>query len=204
MRSPLLFALFAAATFAADVSVSVGIGPSTDSVSLPNGTSLGISSSPTVLFDASKKLFGIGPASIGLDLPLAFGGSTNALLSAINGGVSAYADHLQFALTPGLKARLGLPFLTPWVSFGVGTARLSQAGAVLSPSGGANQTGNSWRLAFSPAGGIDIKPLPFVFFRGEIRSYMFTTPDAVFTGIDPFKGNWRGNLLFLAGVGVRF
>jgi hypothetical protein len=205
MRNFLFMILIAGAGLAADLSVSVGIGPSTNSVQIPSGTFSGPSSGATVLFDASKRLFGIGPASIGPDLALAFGGSTNAQLSASSGVVSAYADHVQFALTPGLKARVGLGLLSPWVSFGVGTARLSEAGTSI-PSFGApvTQAGNAWRLAYSPAGGIDIRPLPFIFFRGEIRSYIFKTPEQALAGINPFKGNWRGNLLFLAGVGIRF
>lgn len=111
-----------------------------------------------MLVDGSKNIFGFGPASIGVDVPLAFGGPTNAQLSLANGAVAASANHLQFAFTPGLKARVGVPLLSPWVSF-----------------------------------------------RGEVRSYVFRTPSQVMASrIDPFKGNWRSDLLFLAGVGVRF
>jgi hypothetical protein len=47
--------------------------------------------------------------------------------------------------------------------------------------------------------------LPFIFFRGEVRSYVYRTPEQLLTtGINPFKGNWQSNLLFLAGVGLRF
>ena len=206
MRGLIAFLMIAGSTLAADVAVSVGIGPSSASVSTPNGTFSGASSTATVLVDGSKKIFGIGPASIALDVPLAFGGPANAQLSVTSGAVVASADHMQFAITPGLKARVGVPLLSPWVSFGVGGARLQEAGTFIpSSSAATSQSGNHWAVALSPAGGIDVKPLPFIFFRGEVRSYVFRTPGQVLaSGIDPFKGNWRSNLLFLAGVGVRF
>ena len=206
MRTILIVLLMPFAAWAADVAVSVGIGPSTASVNTPNGTFSGASSTATVLVDGSTKIIGIGPASISLDVPLAFGGPSNAQVSAANTGVVAYADHMQFALTPGLKARFGLGLLSPWVSFGAGTARLEQAGTSTPPYSSATAlTNNKWALALSPAVGIDVKPLPFVFFRGEIRSYVFRTPEQLFTtGINPFQGNWRNNILFLAGVGLTF
>lgn len=206
MRTSFLLLLLVNSAFAADIAVSVGTGPSTASVRSPTGTFSGSGSTATVLVDGSVKIIGIGPASISLDVPLAFGGPGNATVSATSGSVLAYADHLQYALTPGLKARFGLGLLTPWVSFGMGPARLQQAGVLTGLGTTVSALGSDqWRLALSPAGGVDIKPLPILFFRGEIRSYVYRTPEQVFnTGINPFTGSWRNNLLFLGGVGLRF
>lgn len=205
MRSLIAFLICAASGLAADVALSIGVGPSSASVSTPSGTFSGASSTATVLVDASKKIFGIGPASLALDAPLAFGGPTNAQVSVSSGAVAASASHLQFAFTPGVKARVGIPLLSPWASFGIGGARLQQAATLVSITGAPSQASNRWALALSPAAGIDVKPIPFIFFRGEVRSYVFRTPEQLLaTGIDPFKGNWRSNLLFLAGVGLRF
>jgi hypothetical protein len=206
MRIIFLALLVTVSALAADIAASVGIGPSTSSVNVGNGAFSGASSTATVLIDGSVKAFGIGPASILLDVPLAIGGPSNAQVSASNTGVVAYADHMQFAITPGLKGRFNLGLIAPWVSFGVGGARLDQAATYIPPYTAATaQTSNKWSFVLSPAGGIDIKPLPFLFFRGEVRSYVYRTPEQLLTtGINPFKGNWQSNLVFLAGVGLRF
>jgi hypothetical protein len=207
MRISLLLVLMASHMVAADIAVSVGTGPSTASVLTPTGTFSGSGSAATVLVDGSFKIIGFGPASISLDVPVAFGGPSNATVSTTNGAVLAYADRLQYAITPGLKARFGLGLLSPWVSFGVGPARLQQSGTftTLGATSASTRAADEWKLALSPAGGIDIKPLPFIFFRGEVRSYVFRTPEQVFnTGIIPSNAGWRNNMLFLAGVGLRF
>src|SRR5450759_4159803 len=97
MRIIFLALLITVSALAADIAASVGIGPSTSSVNTGNGTFSGASSTATVLIDGAVKAFGIGPASILLDVPLAIGGPSNAQVSASNTGVVAYADHMQFA-----------------------------------------------------------------------------------------------------------
>ena len=203
---PFLVCLFlTGSAFAADVSIGVGIGPSTASVRVPTGIFSGESSTATVLVDGAAKLIGFGPLSLQLDVPLAFGGPAQANVVASSGGAAAYAERMQFALTPGLKARVGLGLLSPWVSFGVGTARFSQAAAGF-PSFGSvvNASSDRWALALSPAGGLDIRPLPILLLRAEIRSYTYKNPSDVLSGFSAFQPNWRSNLLFIGSVGVRF
>lgn len=206
MRTSFLLAIFATQMFAAEIAVSVGTGPATSSVLTPTGTFSGSGSAATILIDGAAKIIGFGPVSLSVDVPVAFGGPSNATVSTTNGSVLAYAEHLQLAVTPGVKARFNLGLVSPWASFGAGVARLEQAGSFASLGAiGLTRANTDWRLALSPAGGIDIKPLPFIFFRGEIRSYVFRTPDQVLnTGISPFRGSWRDNLLFMGGVGIRF
>ncbi len=205
MRSFLVCLFVTGSVFAADVSIGVGIGPSTSSVTVPTGTFSGESSTATVLVDGATKLIGFGPVSLQLDVPLAFGGPAQAQVVASSGGAAAYAERMQFALTPGLKARVGLGLLSPWVSFGAGTARFTQSAAGYPSSGSViNASSDRWALALSPAGGLDIRPLPFLLFRGEIRSYTYKNPSDILNGFSAFQPNWRNNLLFIGSVGVRF
>jgi hypothetical protein len=205
MRSLLVCLLLTGSAFAADVSIGIGIGPSTSSVRVPTGVFSGSDSTATVLVDGAAMLIGFGPVSLQLDVPLAFGGPAQAQVVASSGGAAAYAERMQFALTPGLKARVGLGLLSPWVSFGAGPARFTQAAAGY-PSVGSviNASSDRWALALSPAGGVDIRPLPILLFRGEIRSYTYKNPSDLLSGFSAFQPNWRSNLLFLGSVGVRF
>jgi hypothetical protein len=201
----LLFAIVSSAT-AAELSVSIGTGPSDASVNTPVGTFTGSGGTSTVLVDGAIKLIGFGPASLSFDVPVAFGGQSNADVFTNQGGAVAYAERIQFALTPGLKVRVGLGLLSPWFSMGIGGARLEQTSASYVTGSTAPLTGstNRWAAAFSPAGGVDFHPLPLLLLRGEIRGYSFRTPGQLFTIANPSGAGWRTNLLFLAGVGVRF
>lgn len=206
MRNGFLALLLATAGLqAAELAVSVGVGPS-KSVSTPIGTFSGVDSTATFLVDAGGKLIGLGPISLGWDVPLAIGGPSRAELSAGGSGIYAYADRMQFAVTPGVKARLGLGLLSPWVSFGIGGARLDQASASILSGDPITGTlnANRWAFALSPAGGIDFKPIPILFLRGEVRSYAFRTPEQLFNGNSQLRSTWRNNVLFLGGIGARF
>jgi hypothetical protein len=191
---------------AAEIALTGGIGPShRSSVDTPAGTVTANDSTGTVVLDVSSKLIGLGPVSINWDAPIGFGGRGRAQVFGSTAQGTAYADRMQWAFTPGLKARLGLGLLSPWFSFGAGFARVEQAGAEWTGiSGGRLGSGNSFALALSPAGGIDIHPIPVLFLRGEVRSYNFRSPGFDALATNPLKGNWRDNLLFLGGIGLRF
>jgi hypothetical protein len=195
--------------FAAEIAISGGIGPKHEStVRTPFGTVYTADSSGTVLLDIGTKLFGIGPLTINADVPIAFGGPGRAELDAsLRPGGGIYTESMKWAFTPGLKARFSLGMLQPWISMGVGGTRLEQAGAEYSTVTGEilnAVTGKNWSFVMSPAGGIDFKPIPVLFLRGEVRTYTFRAPES-FVGLNPLDaGNWRNNLLFLGGIGARF
>lgn len=199
----LTFVLVMTAT-AADISFGVGVGSSVSSVNTPGGTLTGKGGSAAVLVDGGVKMFGFGPFSVNADLPVVFGGPAHGEVYARGSNAAAYVERLRFALTPGIKARLNLGLVAPWVSFGAGVARLDGVAAAYGLGSSGNVTANRWSLAMSPAGGVDVKPLPIVFFRGEIRTYSLRTPDSIanFTPLE--NPDWKTNLLFIASVGLRF
>ncbi len=205
-RTVLTILVLAFPSIAAEIAITGGIGPSHRStVDTPSGPVTANDSTGTVVIDGAAKIFGIGPASINWDIPVAFGGRGRAQAFGNGVGGTAYAERMQWAVTPGLKVRVGLGLLSPWVSFGIGAARVEQAGVDWTAlTTGKIGTGNNFAFAISPAGGIDIHPLPILFLRGEVRSYNFQSPDFGLLGTNPLKGDWRNNLLFLGGIGLRF
>ncbi len=205
MRKICFTVLLCGTAFGADISVGVGAGFSTSSVNTPGGLFTGSSGSVATLVDGGFKIAGFGPISVNGDVPLLFGGPAHASVAASKTGAAAYVEHIGFVMTPGLKARLNLGLIAPWASFGLGVGRLdgSAVGYALGSTGVATAQ-DRWSFAFSPAGGVDFKPLPFLFFRGEVRRYTFRTPDTI-AGLTPLQDpNWRSNMLFIASVGVRF
>lgn len=192
---------------AAEISVSWGTGPKGQTtVNTPAGTVFAADSSTTTLVDGSFKIFGIGPVSINWDIPVAFGGAGYANVVAQSGSAVAYVEKFKWAVTPGLKGRFTIGPISPWISFGAGAARLDRSGAFYSlGSNPLSQVANGWSLALSPAGGIDLRLLPIVFFRGEVRAYNLRPAESLFSNSNLLQNlDWRSNTLFLVGIGARF
>jgi hypothetical protein len=109
-----------------------------------------------------------------------------ANIVAQSGAAVAYTEKFDWAITPGLRGRFALGRFSPWISFGAGAARFDRAGALYSlGSNPLSEAVSGWSLALSPAGGgIDFRPFPIVFIRGEVRSYNLKPAESIFSSSD--------------------
>jgi len=74
--------------------------------------------------------------------------------------------------TPGLKLKLSVPVLSPFVSVGGGFAHFSP-----STNGGTLPDQSSTQGAFQVGGGVDLSVLPHIALRGEVREFYTGKPD---------------------------
>jgi hypothetical protein len=76
-------------------------------------------------------------------------------------------NYSSLYVTPGLKLKLSVPFLSPFVSVGGGFARYSP-----DTNGNLTNTTSSTVGVFEVGGGLDFSmPIPFIGFRVEARNF---------------------------------
>src|SRR5581483_528235 len=105
-----------------------------------------------------------------LELPVAAtAGSSIPVSSLISSSLPSFTSLL---ITPGVRVKLAPSFpLSPYVAVGVGLARFNvqrNSSAVVSRLIGSG-VNNTWAVDF--AGGLDLKILPHVTLRGELRDF---------------------------------
>lgn len=129
--------------------------------------------------------------SLSAELPIA--ASYKSSIPTLNGTTLA-RSYTSLFVTPGLRLRLAPSFpLSPYVAAGLGYGRFNRElyNGTTSPYGA---------FAFDVAGGLDLKILPFVSLRGEVRDFNSST-----FGFQSFIAPGRQNNIFVTlGLGVRF
>lgn len=190
---------------AADLVVSAGFPVNSTAEATVRGAVAAANSRFPVLVNAGGNIFRFGPVGLGFELPVLIGGPSRAETGASGTQALAYAESMKWGFTPGVRLRLAPPLVpfTPWVSLGAGVAGLDRAGVAVAAAPTV-ASGSSTVFARSVAGGVDVKPFPFLLFRAELRNLTYKTPDGAFTGIVSFRGDSRNALMFLVGVGLRF
>src|SRR5215475_9233042 len=92
------------------------------------------------------------------------------------GSANVFQSYSSIFFTPGLKLKLSVPGISPFVSVGGGFAHFSPDTNSLGVSPSSSTTG-----AFQVGGGLDLHtPIPFLGLRGEVREF--------YTG-NPFSSN---------------
>ncbi len=143
----------------------------------------------------ARRIAGVPMLSLSAELPIAtsLGGSSIPTLSGFN--IATSYDALF--ITPGLRVRLAPSFfLSPYVAAGLGYARFNKT--LL--GGGTTSNGT---MAFDIGGGLDMKILPHISLRGEIRDFNsggLDLPSLVTT----FATGRQNNIFVTAGIAVRF
>lgn len=189
--------VMATQTLAVDLVASVGAGPSSTTTVI--GQTVTTENKTAYLVNLGGNFINLGAVALGWELPFGFGGSSRIFVSGTPTTRSVYTESTDLLFTPGVRLRI-IPAspITPWVSGGVGAARTAQA--IVSGTGTA--TANTiWHPAVSAAGGIDIKFLRYFLIRGEVRNYYLSSFGI---GNTALRAESRNNLLFMAGIGVRF
>lgn len=131
------------------------------------------------------------------ELPIA--GSSSSSIPTVS-GFNLASSYTSLFITPGIRVRLAPSFfLSPYVAAGVGYGRFGKT-----LINGVNTSNGT--AAFDVGGGLDMKILPHISLRGEIRD--FNSGGLDFPGVPSFLTSTvsgrLNNLFVTAGVSVKF
>ncbi|MGA3211693.1 MAG: outer membrane beta-barrel protein [Terriglobales bacterium] len=155
---------------------------------LPHGGSLDTSTSGALEGFIAHRLFKAPMVGVFAELPVVGG------LSAGAANVTSSASYSSLFITPGVKVKLSPPVfpLGAYAVAGAGYARFNGSNAGVSGEESAN------KFVFDFGGGLEMKVVPHVSVRAEIREYETSSFDILnVTGI---TGH---NLAVLFGVGLK-
>ena len=133
-----------------------------------------------------------GPPLLAISFEVPVAGSFSSSIPTLS-GVSIARSYTSLFVTPGIRLKLAPSFpLSPYFSAGLGYGRFNHE-----LFNGRSVSNSSF--AFDVGGGLDLKILPFVGLRGEIRDFNSGGLD-----IATFAFGRQNNLFVTAGVVVRF
>ena len=129
---------------------------------------------------------------LGLYAELPVAGSFSSDIPTIS-GLSVVRSYTSLFITPGLRLRLAPSFpLSPYVSAGLGLAHFNRQ-LFTGPSSSDNS------LALDIGGGLDLKILPVVGLRAEVRDF-----NSGGIGLETLTLGRQNNVFVTAGITVRF
>jgi opacity protein-like surface antigen len=133
-----------------------------------------------------------GPPVLAISFEVPVAGSFSSSIPTLS-GVSIARSYTSLLVTPGIRLKLAPSFpLSPYFSAGLGYGRFHHE--LFNGSSATNAS-----FAFDVGGGLDLKILPFVGLRGEIRDFNSGGLD-----IATFAFGRQNSLFVTAGVVVRF
>jgi Outer membrane protein beta-barrel domain len=142
----------------------------------------------------ARRIAGVPMLALSAELPVAV--SFDSSIPTLSGFTIATSYNSLF-ITPGLRLRLApLFFLSPYVAAGIGYGRFNKT--LL--NGSTLADGN---FAFDVGGGLDMKILPHISLRGEIRDFNSGGLDLP-SVLSTLATGRQNNLFVTAGVAVRF
>jgi hypothetical protein len=138
----------------------------------------------------ARQIFAVPALQLSLEIPVTGSFDSfapSSFIPLIGGSYNA------LFITPGGRARL-VPsfFISPYFAVGAGLARFNR-----NLSGGGTSANNTGAVDFG--GGLDLKILPHISLRAEIRDYYSGSP-----GLNPLLLQRQNNLVVTGGIGVRF
>lgn len=155
---------------------------------LTSPLSLGVA--PALEGTFAHRIAGVPLLALYAELPVA--GSFSSDIPTIS-GLSLVRSYTSLFITPGVRVRLAPSFpLSPYVSAGLGYGRFNRqlfTGSSTSDSA----------FAFDIGGGLDLKILPIVGLRGEVRDF-----NSGGVGLETLTLGRQNNLFVTAGITVRF
>lgn len=142
----------------------------------------------------ARRIVGVPMLALSAELPVAV--SFSSSIPTLS-GLSIATSYDSLFITPGLRLRLAPSFfLSPYVAAGIGYGRFNKT--LL--NGSTRVDGN---LAFDIGGGLDMKILPHISLRGEIRDFNSGGLDLP-SVLSTLATGRQNNLFVTAGVAVRF
>jgi hypothetical protein len=128
--------------------------------------------------------------AVSAELPVA--GSFSSSIPTVS-GLTLAKSYTSLFITPGVRVRFAPSFpLSPYVSAGLGYGHFNRK-----LYGGATSSDST--LAFDIGGGLELKVLPFIGVRAEIRDF-----NSGGVGIETVAFGRQNNLFVTIGVAVRF
>lgn len=127
---------------------------------------------------------------LGLYGEIPFVAGYNTTYSTLNGILSEQFNN--YYVTPGVRVKFAPGFfISPYLAAGIGWGHFNstQAGG-----GSDNKFASDW------AGGVDVKVLPLIGFRLEVRDFYSGVPDLILPG----NGTHQNNVVASGGLVLRF
>jgi hypothetical protein len=150
--------------------------------------SLGVA--PALEATFAHRIASVPVLAIYAELPVA--GSFSSNIPTIS-GLTVARSYTSLFITPGLRVRLAPKFpLSPYVSAGLGYARFNRQLF----TGGSSSDGT---FAFDIGGGLDLKFLPVVGLRAEVRDF-----NSGGVGLETLALGRQNNVFVTAGITLRF
>jgi len=138
----------------------------------------------------AHRVFGVPFVSVYGELPIA--GSFSSSIPTLSGFTIAKSYNSLF-ITPGVRLRIWPSFpISPYLAAGLGYSRFTRK-----LFDGTNTVDNGF--AWDVGGGLDVKVLPFISLRGEVRD--FNSGDL---GLESLATGRQNNLFVTGGIAVRF
>ena len=138
----------------------------------------------------ARKIVGVPLVSLSAELPV--GGSFTSSIPTLS-GTSIARSYTSLFITPGVRVRLAPSFpISPYVSAGLGYGRFKRQFTD-------GTTSTDGTFAFDIGGGLDLKILPFISLRAEVRDF-----NSGGIGLESLALGRQNNLFVTAGVAVRF
>lgn len=129
---------------------------------------------------------------LGLYVELPVAGSFSSSIPTLS-GLAVARSYTSLFITPGLRLRLAPSFpISPYVSAGLGYARFNRQ--LFNGTSSANST-----FALDVGGGLDLKILPLVGLRAEVRDF-----NSGGIGLQTLALGRQNNLFVTAGITLRF
>jgi Outer membrane protein beta-barrel domain len=151
---------------------------------------LNLGAAPAIEGTFAHRIAHIPLFAISAELPVA--GSFSSSIPTVS-GLTLAKSYTSLFITPGVRVRLAPKFpISPYVSAGLGYGHFSRK-----LFGGGTSADST--LAFDIGGGLDLKVLPFISIRGEIRDF-----NSGGIGIENVAFGRQNNLFATIGLAVRF
>ena len=142
----------------------------------------------------ARRLAGVPMLSLYAELPVA--GSFSSSIPTLS-GLNIATSYNSLFITPGVRVRLAPSFfLSPYVAAGIGYGRFNKTLI----TGTNTSTG---AMAFDIGGGLDMKILPHISLRGEIRDFNSGGLDLP-SVLSTLATGRQNNVFITAGIAVRF
>ena len=138
----------------------------------------------------AHKIVGVPLLSLSAELPVA--GSFSSSIPTLS-GTSIARSYTSLFITPGVRVRLAPSFpLSPYVSAGLGYGCFNRQ--LTDGTASADST-----FAFDIGGGLDLKVLPFISLRAEVRDF-----NSGGIGLESIALGRQNNVFITAGIALRF
>jgi len=173
-------------------------GLKTGSRGVTDAAASSIDSGASVVYEinVATRLLNARLVSLYFELPLIIGPNTGLKSS----NILVPKSYSSIFFTPGLKLKAWtMSPASPYAVVGVGLGHFNSSETLLGGQPNPASRGTT-KLVYDVGGGVDIRLIPFVALRGEIRDLVSGNPDFSL----PVSGSRQHNVLFAGGVVLRF